>query len=119
MKRANRPPQILGSYEIVPSQELQIEQIKWPDPSEKSPELEAARDLWKLPEQLLADVHREEGNKRLASMMLRVIHSNDRLARRVFALTLVAVVLAAIQTIPVLHDFASAFWALAKCASGR
>ena len=108
MKKVKPPPARLGSFEIVPSAELQVEQIVWPDPATKAPELEAARDLWKLPEQLLADVHREEPNKRLASMMLRVVETNDRLSGRVLVLTWVAVILAAIQTIPLVVEFARA-----------
>jgi hypothetical protein len=64
MKRTKRPPARLGRYAMQWSDELQIEQIVWPDPPQKAPELEAARDLYKPLEQLLADVHREEPNKR-------------------------------------------------------
>jgi hypothetical protein len=117
MKKTKPPPSRLGSYELKFSEELQIEQIKWPDPSMKSPELEAARDLHKPLEQLLADVHREEPNKRLASMMLRVVKSNDKLSGRVYALTWAAVVLAAIQTIGLLRAVWG--WLLSVAGCGR
>ena len=115
MKRTKHPPARLGHYEMVFSDELQIDQIVWPKLLEPDPELEAARDLHKPLEQLLADVHRENNTKRLASMMLRVVKSNDRLSCLVTLLSVVAVVLAAIQTMPLLLSIPGWLSSVLRC----
>src|ERR1700731_179718 len=111
MKRTKPPPSRLGPYKMVYSEDLEIDQIVWTDTEEPKPGAypgagrEAARDLHKPSEQLLADVHRENNTKRLASMMLRVVKSNDKLSGRIFFLTWVAVVLATIQKVPILWSW--------------
>jgi hypothetical protein len=108
MKRTKAPPSRLGPHKMVYSEDLEIDQIVWTDTEEPKPEpypgseREAARDLYKPAEQLLVDVHRENNMKRLASMMLRVVQSNNKLSRWVHVLAWVTATLAAIQALPTL-----------------
>jgi hypothetical protein len=41
--RRNTPPAALGPFKRVFSEELGVEQLVWPNPDEKAPELEAAK----------------------------------------------------------------------------
>ena len=76
---------------------------------------EAEKDLEKPIDQLLADIHEEMNNedrsldeniahaqKRFFSLVANVAESNNKLAKRVFILTVIAVAFTVIQLIPAL-----------------
>lgn len=83
-------------------------------------EKEANRDLVKPIEQLLADIHEEindndrnidenvaHAQKRFYSLVANIALSNNKLSKRVQVLTIIAVVFAAIQVLPLIISFFS------------
>ncbi len=79
---------------------------------------EANNDLEKSVEQLLADIHEEindeergideniaHSQKRFYSLVANIAKTNDKLAKRVLVLTVLTVIFALIQVIPILIIF--------------